>query len=79
MKALDKGMLVRGKITIGNNMGGSSISESNPLCITAVTHWYRHDDDLSRLERDFGKLKNAYASMDKTSGFISSYEYKEYK
>ena len=78
MKPINKGMLVRGKIVVGSGQG-SLVSESNESCIVAVTHWFRHDDNLSKLEKELQLLSNVYMNMSKTSALMTTYEYKEYK
>ena len=79
MKPLDKGMLVRGALVVGNAISRGVVSKDNEECIVAYTHWYRHDSDLKELERDLANLKAVYSSMKKTGSFMSSYQYKEYK
>lgn len=78
MKAENRGQRVRGKIVIGNRTTGC-ISADNPDCIVAVTHWYRHDDDLRQLDSELESLRRCYSYMRKTSGMTISYEYKDYE
>ena len=77
MKAENRGQRVRGVVVVGNCSTGC-ISSDNPDCITAYTHWYRHDDDLTVLDSELNRLWKCYSDMRKTSGVSISYEYKDY-
>lgn len=78
MKAENRGQRVRGYIVVGNRYTGC-ISRDNPDCIVAYTHWYRHDDDLTELERDLKRLADLYMSFSRTQSASMSYEYKDYE
>lgn len=83
MKAEDRGQLVRGVVGIGNHY--HSGVTTNPAqaeemgCLIAYTHWFRHDDDLSVLDRELESLVNCYGRMKQTSSMMYYYEYKDYK
>lgn len=83
MKAENKGKLVRGVVAAGNIYGGcvvfDPIEATKHRCIVAYTHWYRHDDDLSVLDRELESLSRLYSNMSKTSIVAYTYEYKDYE
>lgn len=78
MKAENKGQRVRGCVLAGNRHTGI-MSKNNPDCAVAYTHWYRHDGDLERLEKELKQLSNLYMSFSKTDSVSTSYEYAEYE
>lgn len=71
MKPENRGQLVRGFVHVH-----SSFSFRN---IEAHTHWFRHDEDLSVLERDLHSLVNVYRSFSKSESITFGYEYMDYK
>lgn len=78
MKAENRGQRVRGQIVIANGSVGC-VSEDNPACIVAYTHWYRHDDDLNRLDEEFESLVKCYSRMKMTASMIIGYQYRDYE
>lgn len=78
MKAENRGQRVRGVIVLGDRYT-CNISKDNPDCIVAYTHWYRHDDNLARLDEEFEALSACYSKMKKTSAMMMHYEYKDYE
>lgn len=83
MKPENRKQLVRGVVGVGSRntqIITTNLKEADELgCIVAVTHWYRHDDDLEELERDLNTLVNCYSKMNKTQGLSITYEYKDYR
>lgn len=83
MKAENRGQLVRGGVAIGDRYSGCVSSDPKQAeqfgTLLAYTHWYRHDDDLTELDRDLQKLVNVYRDMNKTGSMMYYYEYKDYK
>lgn len=78
MKAENKGQRVRGCVVAGGSHTGI-MSKGNPDCAVAYTHWYRHDDDLTLLERELKRLSDLYMSFSKTDSVAISYEYADYE
>lgn len=78
MKPENRKQLVRGYVVVGNRYC-SCIQKDSPDCITAYTHWYRHDDNLGILERETNKILDLYMSFEKTDSALIGYEYKDYK
>ena len=76
---LETGM-VRGYVAVGTRYAGCIGKDVDSHdCTTAYTFWYRHDDDLTLLERDLELLRKAYASMHKWSGMTIGFETKPYR
>lgn len=67
-KAAEKPQLIRGKIVAGfgrcsyMSMDIDDMEKHGGNYAVAVTKWYRHDDDLSRLERDINFLSRALSN-----------------
>lgn len=78
MKAENKEKRVRGYVLAGNRRTGI-MSKNNPDLVVAYTHWYRHDEDLEKLERELEQLSKLYKSFSKTDTVSTSYEYAEYE
>ena len=78
MRAENKGKRVRGCVLAGNRHTGI-MSKNNSDLAVAYTHWYRHDGDLERLERELKQLSKLYMSFSKTDSVSTSYEYAEYE
>ena len=81
-KPEDRHQRVRGVIGIGGRSSGCITANKEEAekhgCIVAYTHWYRHDDNLERLEAELESLVKCYMKMPYTSGVIYGYEYKDY-
>lgn len=79
MKApkIETGM-VRGYVVTGDRYT-SCIGKDQEGCITAYTFWYRHDEDLTALERELEDLCRVYSRMKFCTGYLFGYETKEYK
>ena len=81
-KPEDKHQLVRGVLGVGGRSSSCVTTDENRAkefgCIVAYTHWYRHDDDLNRLEAELESLVRCYMKMPYTSGVVYGYEYKDY-
>lgn len=71
MKPENRNQLVRGVVTAGNHY-------SSQRDVVAYTYWYRHDDDLNRLENELDSLCRCYMNMSKTNHISFGYEYKDY-
>lgn len=78
IKPENRNQMVRGYV-VSNTRDISVVAKDNPDCITAYTHWYRHDENLGLLEKEVKKLADLYMSFEKTSGISIGYEYKEYR
>lgn len=83
MKPENKNMLVRGVVGIGNRNSGMVSTDPKTAAehgtLVAYTHWFRHDDDMTVLEKELNALVQCYSRMQKTSGIMYGYEYKEYR
>lgn len=77
MKAENRGQRVRGVLVVADRYT-SLVSASNPDCVVAYTHWYRHDDDLSQLDLEFDRLRQCYSEMKKSASMSMHYEYQDY-
>ena len=74
----DKPQMVRGVIVVGDKYCGH-VSADNDDCAVARTLWYRHDDDLIELENELEAIAKVYSRSSKSSGYIVTYEYRDYK
>ena len=70
--------MIRGYVVVGDRYS-SCIGKDRENCVTAYTFWYRHDDDLTQLERDVDLLQKAYSAMPKWSGMMIGFEAKPYR
>lgn len=76
---LETGM-IRGYVAVGTHWAGCVGKDvDRDGCTTAYTFWYRHDDDLTLLERDLELLRKAYSAMHKSSAMCIGFETKAYR
>jgi hypothetical protein len=78
MKAENRKQRVRGYVVVGTRSTGC-VGKDDPQCVTAYTHWYRHDDDLKQLDRELEQLQTVYRGFSKTDCMMVGYEYADYK
>lgn len=76
-KPENKDMMVRGYVVAASRYCGG-VAKDDPECVTAYTHWFRHDDNLEVLAFETRKLQELYMSFSKTSSMMIGYEYKKY-
>ena len=77
-KPENKDMMVRGYVVVASRYA-AGCRKDDPENVTAYTHWFRHDDDLTVLERETEALHRVYMSFRDTSSMMIGYEYKPYK
>lgn len=70
--------MIRGYVTVCDR-SACCIGRDQPDCITAYTFWYRHDEDLKRLEVELEQLHKVYSNMGFYRGCMMGYETKPYK
>lgn len=85
-KAAETRQMIRGKIVVGYDrcsFMSPNIEDMEAHGVSyayAVTKWYRHDDDLSRLESDMEALSRAYrVNHNDYSGALLGIETKPYR
>ena len=74
----EKPQMVRGVVVAGSRYDGY-VSKDNDRCAVARTLWYRHDDDLTELEKELDALARVFSHSTKSSGMLLTYEYKDYE
>lgn len=74
----EKPQMVRGVVVVGDRYDGM-VSIDNENCAVARTFWYRHDDDLRKLETELDRLARVLTNSAKGSGASLWYEYRDYK
>lgn len=77
MKAENKGKRVRGYVVVAGRNAGV-VGKDAPGCVTAYTFWYRHDDNLAKLEQELEALARVYKRYHDNLSSMTGYEYEDY-